>query len=112
MVKILVIFFALSTALLETIGATGSSLVWFKETRIKGILLVILGFGGSIVAYVLMRRYIENLVLAQSIFIAGVAVFTVAVAIFSKNIIFNLQIFFGLVLISIGSIIINQYIPD
>lgn len=114
MTKLTIIFFALLTAIFETVGANGSTLLWDSETsKSKAILLIILGFGGSVLAYIMMRKYVVDLVLAQSIFIAGTALFAlVSVFFFQNNTNIDPKIIIGIVLIAVGAVIVNNYLPE
>lgn len=105
---IISIFIAIFTAILETVGAFGSGLIWQDERkRVFAIFLILIGFGGASLAYVIMRKFIPDLAIAQAVFISGTALFAAVATIFiNKNI--NWEMVVGIILVTIGAILINR----
>ncbi len=111
-VKIIAISLALLTALFETVGAYGCGIYWSKTNgKLFPILLILMGFGGSIVTYLIMRKLIPDLAVGQAFFIGGTAVFAVLVALISTKT-FDLMVAVGIIVIAIGAIIINRALPE
>lgn len=112
-IKIVAIILGIIIAVCETIGAIGSGMVWknITATRLWGFFLIIIGFGGSIGVYILMRKFIVNLGVAQAIFIGGTAVFAAIFTIYQTKTI-RWEIIVGLILIAIGAIFINHLMTD
>jgi len=112
-IKIISILLGIITAAFETIGAIGSGTIWSTNSsdRIKGVLLIIFGFGGSIIVYILLRRFVTDFIIAQAFFIGGIALFAVLITIFIHKS-FHWEIVIGLFFITIGAIVINRIVTN
>lgn len=104
----LVVILALLTAAFETYGAFAAGKLWQDGVNswfwIFGIGM---GFGSSVFIYVVMRRYVPDLLIAQTAFIAGIALFPVLLAVWSEKTV-GREVVLGLLLVATGAMLITS----